>query len=558
MTRRGFDEVWPTGVSKTLNYPSITINQQFENLVKKNPELTYVSLLGIEYSYAEVNDMANRLAAALKKLSVQKGDRIGLFMPNIPQYVIGFLAILKTGAIVVPISPVYGSEDLKFQLKDSGVKVIILLDLLYPQLEEASLKDIELVTKITTSIGDLLSPIKRILAKLLRKIPKSPDIPNATNFFRLIEENEPIEETIEFNPEEDIAVLQYTGGTTGRPKGAMLTHRNIVSNMLQLREWGIIIHPEGDHKRFLGAVPFFHVIGMTAVMLSAAQYESTIFLVPNPREIETILKIIDKHKINYFHGVPTLFRAILDHAKFGSYNLNSLDIIFSGGAPLSAELGQRIESNFGKAIVVEAYGLTETSPAVTANPMEAEKRRFGSIGIPLPDTWINIISLENEEVLPPNEIGEIVINGPQVMKGYYKQKEETELIIKEKYLHTGDIGYMDEEGFFFIVNRKKDMINVSGFKVFPSEVEAIILETIPQIEEVAIVAYPDEYRGEIPKAYVVLKENQTLTESEFLTKIESKVAKYKVPRQVEFRDSLPKTGIGKIDRKILRSEGFSV
>ncbi len=558
MTRRGLNGLWPTGVKKKLNYPSITIHQQFEKLVDKNSELTYLSLLGIEYSYAEVNHMANKLAAALIKLGVEKGDRVGLFMPNILQYVIGFFGILKMGAIVVPISPIYGSEDLKFQLKDSGVKIIILLDLLYPQFEEVCQECNDLVKIITTSIGDLLSPIKRILAKLLRKIPQSPNIPNATNFFKLIEENEAIKKPIECNPEEDIAVLQYTGGTTGIPKGAMLTHRNIVSNMLQLREWGIIIHPEGQHKSFLGAVPFFHVIGMTAVMLSAAQYESTICLVPNPRDIEMILKIIDKHKINYFHGVPTLFRAILDHSKFRKYNLNSLDVIFSGGAPLSIELGQRIEANFGKAIVVEAYGLTETSPAVTANPMEAEKRRFGSIGIPLPDTIIKIRSLENDEELPPNKIGEIVINGPQVMKGYYKQKEDTELVIKEHYLCTGDIGYMDEDGFFFIVNRQKDMINVSGYKVFPSEVEEIILETIPQIEEVVLVASPDEYRGEIPKAYVVLKENQPLTKSEFFKKIEGKVAKYKVPRKVEFRDSLPKTGIGKVDRKSLRNEEFNI
>ncbi|MFX0114349.1 MAG: long-chain fatty acid--CoA ligase [Candidatus Hodarchaeota archaeon] len=548
---------WPEGVQKTIEYPSITLHDHFEVIARKNADMTYLSLLAIEYSYTEVSDFSSRLASALIQMGIEKGDRIGLFMPNVPQFVIGFFGILKAGAIVVPISPVYGSEDLRFVLKDSGIKAIIALDILYETVEEVCPDCSDLKIVILASIGELLSPVKRILARLLRKIPASPQVPGAMQFFELVREQEPLAAPVKCEPD-DVALLGYTGGTTGRPKGAMLTHRNLVSNMLQAREWAIQYHPKGQNKNFLGAVPFFHIIGLTTVMLATAEFDSTVYLVPNPRDFDFLLKTIHKNRVNYFHGVPTLFRALLKHPKFSKYDLSSLMVVFSGGAPLPAELAEEFEDAVGgKAIMVEAYGMTELSPMASANPLQREGRKFGSIGIPIVDTDLKIVDLETGEDLPQGEVGQILVRGPQVMKGYFNQPEETAATINEAgYLSTGDVGRMDEDGYFFIVNRVKDMINVSGYKVFPSEVEEYILNNLPQIQEAVVIPTPDEYQGESVKLFAVLKEGEIFTEDEVINFLKGKIASYKIPRKVEFRNELPKTGIGKIDRKLLRRQEF--
>lgn len=549
---------WPTGIKKTRNYPTFCIHEMFIEIAKKNPDLPFLSILGINYSYKQIDEESSKLATALIDCKgIKQGNKVGLFMPNIPQYVIGFLAILKIGAIIVPISPLLGSEDLKHKLINSKVKTIIALDLLYPTLEEVCPNCESLESIIITSLGDLLSPIKRTLARLLRKLPKSPEVPkSAINFYDLINKSEPIKEIVNCN-QEDIAVIAYTGGTTGKPKGAMLTHKNIVTNVYQLREWAMVTHPEDTHKNFLGAVPFFHIIGLTSVFLCAIAFESTIYLIPNPRDFKLILKTIEKNSINYFHGVPTLFRAIMNLPDFSKYNTKSLDIIFSGGAPLPAELGKRIEKEFNGPLVVEAYGMTELSPAVAANPMEKNKQKFGSIGLPLPDTIIKIVDLDTKQELNQGEVGEICIKGPQVMMGYYNNPKETKFIMdEEEFLHTGDTGYFDNDGYIFIVGRVKDLINISGYKVFPSEIEEIILNQFKELEEVVIIPSPDEYRGETVKLVAVLKEGSTLESSTIVDYLSGKVAKYKVPRKFEFLDELPKTSIGKIDRLSLKKKEF--
>lgn len=547
---------WPKNVRKNIDYPSITLHKHFERIVEKNTDQTFLSIIGLNYSYEEVDESANKFANALIGLGVKRGDKIGLFSPNIPQYAIAFFGILKAGAVVVPISPLLGSLDLRHTIQDSEITMMVVLDLLYPTLEEACIDCPAIKNIILTSLEDLISPVKRLLAKLLRKLPPSPPLPEyALNMYQLISQNQPLSSSIECDPD-DIAVLAYTGGTTGTPKGAMLTHRNIVSNMLQAREWAIFAHPEGVHRKFIGVVPFFHLIGLTTVFLATAQFDSTVYLIPNPREFESIMKTISKEGINYFHGVPTLFKALMKHPKFVKYKMNSLDIIFSGGAPLPAELAEEIEQNFPSAIVVEAYGMTELSPMVSANPLERINRKFGSIGIPIVDTEIKIVDINTGKDLPQGETGEICVRGPQVMKGYWNKPDETKLTIDEKrFLHTGDVGFMDESGFFFVRSRTKDMINVSAYKVFPSELESLIEKIFPQIEEVAVIGVPDEYQGESVKLIVVLKQDQRLSEVELISELEDKVAKYKIPKYIEFRSSpLPKTGIGKIDRKVLRSE----
>lgn len=548
---------WPKNVRKHIEYPNVTLHEHFESIVQKNQENPFLSILGINFTYKDVNDQANRLASALLKMGISKGDKIGIFAPNIPQWAVAFFGILKSGAVVVPISPLLGSEDLKHLILDSNIKLIIALDILYPNLAEVCPDCPVLNNIIFTSLGDLLSPIKRFLAKALRKLPKSPPVPkHALRYQQLLNENEPISESIKCNPENDIAVLAYTGGTTGTPKGAMLTHKNIVSNLLQAREWAIATHPLGIHKKFTGAVPFFHLIGLTTVFLATAQFDSTVYLIPNPREFESILKTIDNKGINYFHGVPTLFKALMNHPKFAKYDMSSLDIIFSGGAPLPIELAEEIEQKFPSAIVVEAYGMTELSPMVSANPLECNNRKFGSIGIPIVDTEMKIVDINTGEDLPQGETGEICVRGLQVMKGYWNKPDETKLTIDENgFLHTGDVGFMDESGFFFIRSRTKDMIIVSAYKVFPPELESEAEKIFPQIEEVAVIGVPDEYQGEAVKLIAVLKEGQTLSEGEIIKTIQNKVAKYKIPKYIEFRSSpLPKTGIGKIDRKLLQQK----
>ena len=547
---------WPNNVKKEIQYPSITLHKHFEKIVKKNTDYPFLSILGMNYSYIEVDESANKLANALIGLGVKRGDKIGLFGPNIPQWPIAFFGILKAGATVVPISPLLGSEDLKHIIQDSEITMMVALDLLYPLLKEVCVDCPVMENIITTSLGDLLSPVKRFLAKLFRKLPPSPPLPeDALNMHQLLGQHESLQTSIECDPDE-VAVLAYTGGTTGTPKGAMLTHRNIVSNMLQAREWAISSHPEGVHKRFMGAVPFFHLIGLTTVFLATAQFDSTVYLIPNPREFESILKTIDKEVINYFHGVPTLFKALMKHPKFAKYDMSSLDIIFSGGAPLPADLAEEIEEKFSGAIVVEAYGMTELSPMVSANPLERNNRKFGSIGIPIVDTEMKIVDINTGEDLPQGETGEICVRGPQVMQGYWKKPEDTKLTIDENgFLHTGDVGFMDDSGFFFIRSRTKDMIIVSAYKVFPPELESLIEKTFPQIEEVAVIGVPDEYQGESVKLIIVLKEGHSLSEEDLLKTLQNKVAKYKIPKYIEFwSSSLPKTGIGKIDRKMLRSE----
>ncbi|MHA1995968.1 MAG: AMP-binding protein [Candidatus Hodarchaeales archaeon] len=549
---------WPEGVRKHIDYPNVTLHEHFEDIVKKNQDHPFLSILGINYSYGEVNEQANRFANALLKRGISKGDKVGIFAPNIPQWAVAFFGILKTGATAVLISPLLGSEDLKYLILDSDIKMILALDLLYPKLADDCfdcpvLRDVENI--IITSLGDLLSPVKRFLAKAIRKLPKSPPIPkNVLKYQQLLNDHEPVLNSVKCDPEEDIAVLAYTGGTTGTPKGAMLTHKNIISNMRQAREWAIASHQEGIRKKFLGAVPFFHSIGLTTVFLATAEFDSTVYLIPNPREFESILKTINKEEINYFHGVPTLFKAVMNHPNFKKYDLGSLDIIFSGGAPLPAELAREIEDKFGNGIVVEAYGMTELSPMVAANPLERDNRKFGSIGLPIVDTQLRIVDVDSGKELPQGESGEICAKGPQVMKGYYNRPDETKLTIDEEgWLHTGDIGFMDEDGFFFIQTRKKDMIIVSAYKVFPPELESMIEKEFPQLAEVAIVGIADEYQGESVKMLAVLREGEKLTNNEIVSRLKGKVASYKVPKHIEFRtEPLPKTGIGKIDRKALK------
>ncbi|MFX1532864.1 MAG: long-chain fatty acid--CoA ligase [Promethearchaeota archaeon] len=550
---------WPEGVKKSTDYPLITLQDQFEQLVEKKPSMCFLTFLGMRYTFREINEQADRFATALYHLGVRKGDRIALFMPNVPQFVIAFYAALKVGAIVVPCNPLYGSEDLKFQLNDSGTKIIIALDLLYPSVDKIRNECSNLEYIIVTSVGELFPPIKRVLGRLLRRLPPSPPInPADLNFFDLIEENEPQALSIDYDPK-SIALLQYTGGTTGRPKGAMLTHFNLVSNLTQAHEW--LHHIVEENESFVGALPFFHLFGLMTILMAAVQFEATIHLVPDPRNFKMIFEIIEREKVSYLHGVPTLYLALLNHPAFKKYNLSSLKACLSGAAPLAIQLVNDFEEAAGgEVMMIEGYGMTELSPIATLSPFDREKRRIGSVGLPVLDTDVKIVDTDTGAELPQGETGEIVVSGPQVMKGYWNRPEETAHALREIsgsiYMFTGDIGYMDEDGYFYVVDRKKDMINVSGYKVFPREVEEVLFEH-PAIKEAAVVGTSDEYRGETVKAFVVLKEGHSLTQEELYEHCRGKIAKYKIPRQLEIRDSLPLTVVGKVYRKQLRDEEYN-
>ncbi|MFX0062975.1 MAG: long-chain fatty acid--CoA ligase [Candidatus Hermodarchaeota archaeon] len=550
---------WPEGVKKSTDYPLITLQEQFEQLVEKKPNMCFLTFLGMRYTFKEINEQANRFATALYHLGVRKGDRLGLFMPNVPQFVIAFYAALKIGAIVVPCNPLYGSEDLKFQLNDSGTKIIIALDLLYPSVDKIRNECSKLEYIIVTSVGELFPPVKRVLGYLLRRLPPSPPInPADLNFFDLIEENEPQALSIDYDPK-SIALLQYTGGTTGLPKGAMLTHFNLVSNLTQAHEW--LCHIVEESESFVGALPFFHLFGLMTILMAAVQFEATIHLVPDPRNFKMIFEIIEKEKVSYLHGVPTLYLALLNHPAFKKYDLSSLKACLSGAAPLAIQLVNDFEAAAGgEVMMIEGYGMTELSPIATLSPFDREKRKIGSVGLPVLDTDIKIIDVDTGVELAKGETGEIVVSGPQVMKGYWNRPEETAHALREIsgsiYMFTGDIGYMDEDGYFYVVDRKKDMINVSGYKVFPREVEEVLFEH-PAIKEAAVVGTPDEYRGETVKAFVVLKEGHSLTQEELYEYCRGKIAKYKIPRLLEVRDSLPLTAIGKVYRKQLRDEEYN-
>ncbi|MFX1252260.1 MAG: long-chain fatty acid--CoA ligase [Promethearchaeota archaeon] len=551
---------WPEGVKKSTNYPLVTLQEQFEKLVEKKPSMCFLTFLGMRYTFKEINEQADRCATALYYLGVRKGDRIALFMPNVPQFVVAFYAALKVGAIVVPCNPLYGSEDLKFQLNDSGTKIILALDLLYSSVDKIRNECPNLEYIIVTSVGELFPPIKRVLGHLLRRLPPRPHInPADLNFFDLIEQNEPLKLSIESNPKEDVVLLQYTGGTTGRPKGAMLTHYNLISNLTQAHEWLYQIVEENES--FVGALPFFHLFGLMTILMAAIQFEATIHLVPDPRNFKMIFEIIEKERVSYLHGVPTLYLALLNHPDFKKYDLSSLKACLSGAAPLAIQLVNDFEAAAGgEVMMIEGYGMTELSPIATLSPFDRETRKIGSVGLPVLDTDIKIVDTDTGEELAQGETGEIVVSGPQVMKGYWNRPEETTHALREIsgsiYMFTGDIGYMDEDGYFYVVDRKKDMINVSGYKVFPREVEEVLFEH-PAIKEAAVVGIPDEYRGETVKAFVVLKEGHSLTQEELYEHCQSKIAKYKIPRKLEIRDSLPLTSVGKVYRKVLRAEEYS-
>ncbi|WP_028777423.1 AMP-binding protein [Shimazuella kribbensis] len=540
---------YPPQIPKTLTYPDVPLTALLTDAVKQYPEREAIHFLGKKLSYSFLLEETYRFAAALRQIGVKADDRIAIMLPNIPQAVIAYYASLFLGAIVVQVNPMYSNRELTHLLTDSGASTIVCLDIQFEKVEKVkSHTNIQHI--VVTSVAQYLPLRKKVLYPLTqKKIPKIPREDHVflfPNLMHLIPVAIPIQEV---KNADDLALLQYTGGTTGLAKGTMLTHRNLIVNAYQSAAW-MYKTREGQEK-ILGALPFFHVYGMTVVMNLALKLGATMILLPK-FDRDQILKTIVKEKPTIFPGAPTMYVSLINHPRIHRFALHSIDACISGSAPLPVEIQDKFEKLTGGRLV-EGYGLTETSPVTHAN-LIWDRKKSSTIGLPWPDTECKIVSMETGEELAPGLIGELHIRGPQVMRGYWNRPEETAKVIKDGWLATGDMAKMDEEGYFYIVDRRKDLIIAGGFNIYPREVEEVLYEH-PAIDEVVVIGVPDAYRGETTKAYIVLKKGMSVTSSELDKHCRENLASFKVPRLYEFRDELPKSAIGKILRRVLQEEG---
>ncbi|MBE3595544.1 MAG: long-chain fatty acid--CoA ligase [Hydrogenibacillus sp.] len=548
---------YPPEVPPTLEYPEMPLYRPLLESASRYPHREAIYFMGKRITYRALLQEAYRFMHVLSEFGIRKGDRVAIMLPNSPQYVIAYYATLMLGGIVVQTNPLYVAREIEDQMNDAGAKVLIALDLHLPRIAEV-IERTPLESVVFTSLKDYLPFPKNVLYPAMQKrkgqpLPRIPDDPRY-HVWRTVMAAAPETplQAAEIDPKNDVALLQYTGGTTGTPKGVMLTHYNLIANTVQARAW-MYRAREGTDK-VVGALPFFHVYGMTTVLNFGVYMASTMILFPRFDATE-VLKTIHKERPTFFPGAPTMYIALIHHPDIQKYDLTSIDACISGSAPLPLEVQTRFEALTGGRIV-EGYGLSETSPVTHANPIYGF-RKTGSIGLPWPDTDVRILDPATHEPLSPGAVGEVAIRGPQVMKGYWNRPEETARTFVDGWLLTGDVGRMDEDGFFYIVDRKKDMIIAGGYNIYPREVEEVLF-THPAIQEAAVVGVPDPYRGETVKAFVVLKPGATVTEKELDAFCRSKLAAYKVPRIYEFRSELPKTAVGKVLRRVLADEARRV
>ncbi|MFK7872589.1 MAG: AMP-binding protein [Oligoflexales bacterium] len=514
------------------------------------PNRPCFSCMGKEYTYAEIDHMSQRMAAFLTgRLGMNKGDRIAIMLPNIHQYPIAFYGAIRAGLIVVNVNPLYTARELEHQLKDSGAITIVILDNFAHVLEKIS-KKVNLQHTIVTRMGDMLGfpkgAIVNGVVKYVKKLVPAWDLPDHWTFLGALHEGEAHSFQSPKVTRDTTAFLQYTGGTTGVSKGAELTHGNLLANVEQALAW-IRPHVRVGQEVILTPLPLYHIFSMTANCLTFFRIGGLNVLIPNPRDIKGFVKLWKKTKVTAMTGVNTLFNGLLNDPQFASCDFSTLQLTLGGGMAVQKPVAERWQQVTGCALS-QAYGLTETSPAVTINPLSL-KEFNGSIGLPVSSTEVSIRGEDFEE-LPLGEAGELCVKGPQVMKGYWNRPDETENCMQDGWLKTGDIATMNAEGFVTIVDRKKDMILVSGFNVFPNEVEEVIVE-MDSVLEVAVVGVTHEKSGEAVKAFVVKKE-PNLTVEQVVEHCRSRLTGYKVPRFVEFRDDLPKTNVGKVLRRALK------
>ena len=554
MSERPWLQHYDKGVPHHIDYPDVPLFFFLEDAAKKYPESPCTIFHGARISYREMDAITNRLAAGLVELGVKKGDRVGIFMPNTPQFVMAYFAILKAGAVVAATNPLYSPREIVHQANDAGVEIMLVMSNFY-----ALMKKVQPETKIrklvVTNIKEALPPVLSLLFGLTKEKKggfrvqlTEGDVWMQDLISRQKSEDRPKVDVSSNDP----ALFQYSGGTTGISKAAIALHRNLIANSLQIRLW--MVSAEDGKEIVLMGIPLFHVYGMVAGMLFAIRTGAAMIMIPNVRDLKDVLTNIQKYKTTIFPGVPTLYNAINNHPDVlaGKYNLSSIKACVSGSAPLMRETKEKFEALTG-GVVFEGYGLSEAPTATHCNPLLGENRT-GSIGLPLPDVDCRIVSLDDGVTdLEVGEIGELLVKGPQVMKGYHNMPTETANTLRDGWLYTGDIARMDEQGYFYIVDRKKELIKPGGYQVWPREVEEAIAEH-PKVLEVGVAGVPDPYRGETVKAWVVVKPGQTMTEADVKAWCSERLAKYKVPTQIEFRSELPKTTVGKILRRELVRE----
>lgn len=555
MEERVWHQFYDDGVPASIDFEDLTIPRFLERSAAEYGDAIAVIFMNSRLTYRQLKEEVDRFATAMAGLGVGKDTKVAIQLPNLPQTVIAYYATLSLGAQAVMTNPLYVKREIEHQWNDAGCSLAVVADFLFESRIKAMRDALPIENYVIASISEylrfplnLLAPLKlkRADPPLMAKVEPGVGIHFMRKLIRATPPNPPkVDIAID-----DLAVLQYTGGTTGLSKGAMLTHRNLSYNVQQVSAW--FTDARCGEEVFLAALPYFHVFGMTISMNYPVSVAAAMVLMPNPRDIPQMVKNIAKHRVTAFPAVPTMFNAINNSPKVDNIDLTSVKSCFSASAPLPTDVCERFENMTG-ATIVEGYGLTETSPVSNVNPLKG-KRKPGSVGIPVPDTDVRIVDLEDGTTeMPTGNEGELIIKGPQVMKGYWKRPDATKDMIMDGWLYTGDIAVADEDGYFFIVGRKKDMILASGYNVYPDEVDGVLVAH-PAVLEAATIGVPDERRGETVKSFVVLAEGRTATAEELIEYCRKELAAYKIPRQIEFRDELPKGGKLQILRTELRDQ----
>jgi long-chain acyl-CoA synthetase len=560
-------KAWPEGWPRSLNYPDIPVFGFLDQTAARVPNRLAIIFGGMELTYGELKQLSDRFASALDSLGIKKGDRVAIHLPNCPQFAIAYYAVLRLGGIFTPLSPLLSPREARHQLNDSGAETLITLDLLYPGIA-GILTETQVIQTISTSIADCYNAIIQPL-KPLGKI----ETPDTLDFAALLKDNEPFAGEVAIDPQEDLAHLAYTGGTTGVSKGVMLTHANVVANVCQYGLWfsGATLEmtdgafkwtfpqdadPERaalmpDQDTALVVVPWFHAMGTVGYLNNMIFNGITMVVYPRFEALEYIGGVA-KYNATMLGGAPQLYIPLVNLPDFDSYDLSGVRLAVSGAAPLALPILDKMLNSFS-GTVCEAYGLTECTMGATANPPQREGLRTGSVGVPVYDTEVKVIDLVTGEDLPPGETGEICIKGPQVMRGYWNRPEATAEVFKGEWLLTGDVGREDEDGYFFITDRSKDMIIYKGYNVYPRELEEVIFEH-PAVQQCAVVGKVDEATGEFPVAFVELKQGAGASADDIMAHVNGQVAPYKKVREVIFLDAIPVSPAGKVLRKDLRDQ----
>ena len=562
-------EAWPKGRPRTLNYPEIPVHKILSSTSTKYPDMVAIRFMGIEITFRELDTLSTRFANGLMARGVKKGDRVAVHLPNCPQFAVAYYGIMKTGAVFVPCSPLLVEREMEYQLNDSGAETLITLDLLSGSVENI-IKKTKVKNHIVTAIPDNYPPV----SAPLRMLKKSP-IEKGEDFLSLINDGSEDPINVDIDPKRDIAHLGYTGGTTGLSKGVIMSHFNVVSNVIQLALWfggGDVTYNDGilstdmtpmrekikdikkpliERMTALVVVPWFHVMG-TIGYLNFPVYSAMTMIVFPSFDAKEYIRAVDKYQADVLGGAPQLYIPLLEEPEFKDVDMSRIKFAVSSAAPLPVPILDKMLDAFS-GVICEGYGLTEVTGMATMNPPSREASKTGSVGLPVFDTFIKIIDVKNDTALPQGKEGEICIKGPQCMRGYWNRSEETSAVLKDDWVHTGDIGFEDKDGYLYITDRKKDLIIYKGYNVYPRELEEVLF-TNPKVTQCAVVGGKTEKGGEIPVAFIQLKPDVKATADEIIEFVNEKVAHYKHIREVHFIDEMPVNGAGKILKRVLREK----